>query len=244
MTACALFDFADTLAELRPRRQDIVAEYIARVSGLQIGPDAISCVYKAIDLMLPYSSVQTRTREQRNVFYQEYNQKMFALLGVSHRADPAGLIAAFGERRAHWQLKPGAHDTLRELRRRGYRIAIISNFDTRLEQIVYDHLGLGEWVDYVHVSQTEGTEKPDPRFYLGFFERHSIKREHSIYLGDSYTLDFLPATGIGLKVWLLDEAGLYPHLPEAIRSIGDFPGLAPISAGSGNDRVHQASLAP
>jgi FMN phosphatase YigB (HAD superfamily) len=231
MSACALFDFADTLAELQPRRQDIVADYIARVGNIRIGPEAIARAYKAVDLMLPYSSVKTRTPEQRAAFYQEYNLGMFALLGVTHRADPAGLIAAFGERKAHWKLKPGARDTLQTLRRLGYRIGIISNFDTRLEQVVHDHLGLGDTVDYLHISQTEGMEKPDPRFYLGFFERHGLPIEHSIYVGDSYTLDFLPATGIGLKVWLLDEAGLYPHLPEAIRNIADVPGLLPESAG-------------
>lgn len=231
MTVCALFDFADTLAELRPCRQDIVADYIARVGGLVVGQDAIVRAYKAVDLLLPYSSVKTRTREQRDQFYQEYNRQMFALLGVTHRADPAGLIAAFGERKAHWMLKPGALDTLRTLRQSGYRIGIISNFDSRLEQVVYDHLGLDGIVDYLHISQSEGVEKPDPRFYLGFFERHGLPIERSVYVGDSYTLDFLPATGIGLRAWLLDEAGLYSHLPEAIRSIGDVPGLLPGSVG-------------
>jgi len=227
MSACALFDFADTLAELQPRRQDIVADYIARVGDIRIGQEAIARAYKAVDLLLPYSSVKTRTQEQRADFYREYNRQLFALLGVIHRADPAGLITAFGEHKAHWQLKPGARDTLAELRRRGYRIGIISNFDTRLEQVVYDHLGLVDTVDYLHISQTEGVEKPDPRFYLGFFERHGLDVEQSVYVGDSYTLDFLPASGIGLRAWLLDEAGLYPHLPEAIRSIGDVPGLLP-----------------
>lgn len=231
MTACALFDFSDTLAELQPRRQDIVADYIARVGDISIGPEVIARAYKAVDLMLPYSSVKIRTQVQRGEFYRVYNRQIFALLGITHRADPAGLIAAFGERKAHWRLKTGARDTLLTLRRRGYRIGIISNFDSRLEQVIHEHLGLGELVDHLHISQTEGVEKPDPRFYLGFFERHGLSIERSVYVGDSYTLDYLPATGIGLKAWLLDEAGLYPHLPEAIRSIGEVPSLVPMSAG-------------
>jgi putative hydrolase of the HAD superfamily len=222
MTHCALFDFADTLAELQPNRQDIVANYIERVGGIRVGMDAVARAYKAVDLLMPYSSVKTTTATQRADFYRDYNRQLFALLGVAHRADPSGLIAAFGETKAHWQLKPGARDVLAELRRRGYRIGIISNFDTRLEQIVHDHLGLAGTVDYLHISQTEGVEKPDPRFYQGFFERHGLDIAHSFYTGDSYVLDFLPASGLGLKTWLLDEAGLYPHLPEAIRSLGEI----------------------
>ena len=221
-TRCALFDFADTLAELQPRRQDIVADYIERVSGIRVGTDAITRSYKAVDLIMQYSSVHTRSTAQRADFYREYNRHLLTLLGVSHLADPAGLFAAFGEHKAHWQLKLGARDTLDELRRRGYRIGIISNFDTRLEQLIYDHLGLASIIDYLHISQSEGVEKPDPQFYLGFFNRYSVAIESSFYVGDNYVLDFLPAKGIGLKTWLLDEAGLYPYFPEAITSVGEL----------------------
>lgn len=221
-THCALFDFADTLAELQPSRQDIVGNYIERVSGTRVGTDAIIRSYKAVDLLMQYSSVHTRSKEQRAAFYLEYNRHLFALLGVSHLADPAGLFAAFGERKAHWQLKSGARDTLDELRRRGYRIGIISNFDTRLEQLIHDHLGLASTVDYLHISQSEGIEKPDPRFYLSFFDRHGVAIKHSFYVGDSYILDFLPATSIGLKTWLLDETRLYPYCPDAITSVGEL----------------------
>jgi len=221
-TACALFDFADTLAELEPRRQDIVADYIEQAGGPRLAPETIVRTYKVIDQVMPYSSLQTRDAQQRAAFYKDYNRQLFALLGVLHRTDPAGLNAAFGERKAHWRLKPGALEALRRLRERGYRIGIVSNFDANLEQVVRDHLGLGDSVDYMHISQVEGMEKPDPRFYLGFFQRHGLTLERAVYLGDSYTLDFLPAMGIGLKAWLLDEAGLYPHLPEAVSGIGEF----------------------
>jgi FMN phosphatase YigB (HAD superfamily) len=74
----------------------------------------------------------------------------------------------------------------------------------------------------LHISQTEGIEKPDPRFYRSFFDRYRIAIEDSFYVGDSYVLDFLPATGIGLKTWLLDEGGLYPYCPDAIGSLDEL----------------------
>lgn len=221
MKRAALFDFADTLAELQPNRVDTVADYIKRAGGLHVGSEAIARAYKAVDLLMPYSSVKILTAEQRGEFYREYNRLLFTLLGVAHFADPSGLLAAFRENKAHWQLKAGARELLDELRRRGYLIGVISNFDSRLEQVVYGHLGLTGTVDYLHISQTVGVEKPDPRFYHGFFERHGLDITHSFYIGDSYLLDFLPASGLGLKALLLDEAGLYPHLPQAIRRLGD-----------------------
>lgn len=218
----ALFDFADTLAELQPCRQDLVADHIQRVAGVAAPAEHIARCYKAVDLVMQYSSVRTRTTAQRAEFYLEYNQRLLALLGVLHKVQPESLFEAFGQHEKHWALKPGVRETLTELHDLGYKIGIISNFDTRLEQIVHERLELGGLVDYLHISQSEGVEKPDPKFYLGFFERHGIPIERSCYLGDSYVLDFLPATGIGLKTWLLDEAGLYTHCPETIRRVPDL----------------------
>lgn len=225
----ALFDFADTLAELQPGRQDVVADHIQHMVGIQVPAEHIARCYKAVDLVMQYSSVRTRTTAQRAEFYLEYNQRLLALLGVLHKVPPESLFEAFGRNDKHWALKPGVRETLAELHGRGYKIGIISNFDTRLEQIVHERLAFGGIVDHLHISQSEGIEKPDPRFYLGFFEKHGIPIGRSFYLGDSYLLDFLPATSIGLKTWLLDEAELYTHCPEAIRRVPDLLSLLPLS---------------
>lgn len=222
-----LFDFADTLAELQPSRQDVVAAHLQHVAGVDVPAEHIARCYKAVDLLMQYSSLRTRTVAQRTEFYLEYNQRLLALLGVLHKVPPESLFEAFGQYEKHWALKPGARATLDALRHRGYKIGIISNFDSRLEQIVHERLELGGVIDHLHISQTEGVEKPDPRFYLGFFERHGISIKRAVYLGDSYVLDFLPATGIGLKTWLLDEAGLYAHCPEAVRKVSDLLPLLP-----------------
>jgi HAD superfamily hydrolase (TIGR01549 family) len=221
-TRCALFDFADTLAELQPRPQNIVGDYIESVSGIRVDKDAIIRSNKAVDLLMQYSSVRIRSTEQRAEFYREYNRHLFAMLGVTHLADPDGLYAAFGERKAHWQLKHGVRDILDELQSRGYLIGVISNFDTHLKKLVYDHLGLASMVDYLHVSQIEGIEKPDPRFYLSFFKKYDVSIKSSFYVGDSYVLDFLPANVIGLKAWLLDEAKIYPYCLDSITSLSEL----------------------
>lgn len=218
----ALFDFADTLAELQPSRQSILENYIKRVAGIDVPADLIIRCYKAVDLLMQYSSVRTRTTEQRAEFYFEYNRRMLELLGVLHQVSPEGVFKAFHKQRKHWQLKQGVRETFLELRHRGYNIGIVSNFDTRLEKIIYEHLDLVGVIHYLHISQCEGIEKPDPRFYLSFFEKHSVPIERAIYLGDSYVLDFLPAVSIGLKTWLLDEHSLYPHIQEAVKRVPEL----------------------
>jgi HAD superfamily hydrolase (TIGR01549 family) len=222
MTSCAVFDFADTLAELRPSSCEVIATYIERACGIRVNLDSIARASKMMDLLMPYSSVRTITRKERADFYLMYNQQLFSLLGVTHRADPAGLFDVFDETKPLWELKQGVVELLGSLREMDFRIGIISNFDHRLKQIVHDRFNLAGTVDYLHVSQSEGVEKPDPRFFRGFFERHGLDAAKAFYTGDSYLLDFLPATRFGLKSWLLDEYGNYPHLPEAIRSLNEI----------------------
>ena len=218
---CA-FDFADTLAELHPPRQNIVAKHIMQVSGIDVHADHISRCYKLVDNVMRYSSVHMRSSLQRAEFYRGYNRCLLELLGLVHLVSPDGLFVAFNENEKHWQLKDGARETIAELRHRGYQIAIISNFDSHLEQIIREHLGLSALIDYLHISQSVGAEKPDTQFYLTFFEKHNIAIENTIYLGDNYSLDYRPAVEIGLKAWLLDETGVYAHCPYAISNLREL----------------------
>jgi HAD superfamily hydrolase (TIGR01549 family) len=222
MKSCAIFDFADTLAELVPDRFTIVANYIQHSCGINIDRQTIHRAYKTLESFMPYSSVKIQNKKQHDDFYYEFNRKLFLLLGVEHCLEPEGLVKVFLENKAHWQLKRGAKELLDELRRSSYRIAIVSNFDTRLEHLVFNHLNLTEIVDYLYISQKEGLEKPDLYFYKRFIERYEIPLKSSFYIGDNYLLDFIPANSLGLRTWLLDEVGLYPHLPQSIRSLDQF----------------------
>jgi HAD superfamily hydrolase (TIGR01549 family) len=174
-----------------------------------------------IDIFMPYSSIKNQTTEQHNEFYCNYNKQLFLLLGVIHSVDPVDLISDFKEKKSHWMLKSGALSLISYLRQRNYHIGIISNFDARLNEVVYQHLGLSGMVDYLHISQIEGLEKPNPLFYRSFLERYEISIAKSFYVGDSYLLDFLPATNLGLRTWLLDEADLYSKTSWTIKNLSE-----------------------
>lgn len=223
MISCVLFDFAETLAELSPSRSQIVADYVADVAGLKVATQTIERAYKAVDVMHPYSSVTIRNQRDREAFYKTYNAQMLMLLGLSHCADPEDLMDAFNRHKAHWQLKPSSLPTLKLLREAGKKIGIISNFDDRLQDIVHSKLELSPYIDYLHISQTEGLEKPDTAFYLSFFEKYGLDIDGSVYVGDSYFLDYLPAQEIGLRAYLLDEIGVFSYLPDTLTALNELP---------------------
>ena len=223
MTKLALFDFANTLAELFPSRVDIVCDYIAEASGILVEAKYIKCAYQALDLCMPYSSVAICSVEQKKSFYGRFNRRLLEHLALSHLVDSTGMYDAFLAAKPHWRLKPGVFEVLTEIRANGWQVGILSNFDDNLEKLINEELGLSHLVDYLHISQVEGCEKPASEFYLGFLNRYQINIDEAVYVGDSYILDFLPAKNLGLRVWLIDENGFFSYMPESIRCIDELP---------------------
>lgn len=222
MKQCAIFDFADTLAVQVPSRLKVVSSYIKSVTDLQIPEPSIARAYGMLDATMPYSSVKIRSALDRETFFRSYNARLLLFLGVSHLVNPAPLFDAFSAQEMHWQLKPDAKAVLQSLRSFGWKVGVISNFDTRLEQLIQKQLGIDHLVDYLFVSQREGLEKPDPNFYQLFCDRYCINIGESFYVGDSFLLDYLPALGVGLRTLLLDEHRLYDYLPDAIHDLRDI----------------------
>jgi HAD superfamily hydrolase (TIGR01549 family) len=222
MNQCAIFDFADTLAVQVPSRLTVVTSFIEKVTGLQISEASIARAYGTLDATMPYSSIKVRSASDREAFFRSYNARLLLFLGVSHLVNPVSLFDAFSTQEMHWQLKPEAKDVLQCLRSLGWRVGVISNFDTRLEQLIQEKLGISHLVDYLFVSQREGLEKPDPNFFRLFCDRYCINIGKSFYVGDSFLLDYLPALQVGLRTLLLDEHRLYEHLPDGIHSLRDI----------------------
>jgi len=222
MRTCALFDFAETIAELNPSRLDILSRYIFENSGVRVDRRDICMAYKVADVSMPYSSIACRTKAQRIAFYAEYNRIVLGFLGVLHLLNPNEMLRYFMEAKSHWCLKEGVFEMLKLLKSHGYNVGILSNFDDILYDIVYNKLDLDGIIDYLYISQVEGVEKPDVKFYSGFMDAYDVDLKRSFYVGDSFFLDFMPCYQLGVKTWLLDECGLYPYLPSRVASIDEI----------------------
>ena len=62
---------------------------------------------------------------------------------------------------AVWQVYPNCERTLERLRREGFKLAVVSNFDTRLPKILTD-MQLNKWFEFLLVpSMLNGIAKPD-----------------------------------------------------------------------------------
>lgn len=95
---------------------------------------------------------------------------------------------------------------LTELKRRGYRLAVLSNWDVSLHRVLAG-FDLTPWFEVVLASLEEGVEKPDPRLFAILCERLGCEPGEVLHVGDDVGDDLNGARGAGMQALLLDRAG-------------------------------------
>jgi HAD superfamily hydrolase (TIGR01509 family) len=100
----------------------------------------------------------------------------------------------------------GALETLRGL---GLRIAVVSNSDGTVADLLAE-LGLARWLDAVVDSAVVGVEKPDPRIFRHAAAAVGVAPEEAVHVGDLYSVDVVGARAAGAQAILLDPLGAWP----------------------------------
>jgi putative hydrolase of the HAD superfamily len=95
-----------------------------------------------------------------------------------------------------------AAPALAELRGRGLRLAVASNWDWSLPDVLRD-AGLLELLDAVVSSAEAGVRKPDARLFALALERVGARPEHAVHVGDSPANDVAGAAAAGIRAVLL-----------------------------------------
>jgi putative hydrolase of the HAD superfamily len=162
-------------------------------------------------------------RSRGRAFFGE----VFRRLGVPDEVVPAlaeRLFARHAERNLWCSVPDGTVDVLRELKRRGHRLAVISNADGTVEALLESE-GLLPHFELVVDSGSVGVEKPDPRIFRMALERMGMAPEDAVYVGDVYEIDVVGARAAGMRAYLLDPLSRLGHLDcDRIATLGELPG--------------------
>ncbi|MFJ2581905.1 HAD-IA family hydrolase [Kitasatospora aureofaciens] len=116
---------------------------------------------------------------------------------------------------ASWQPYPDTGPTLRELRRRGIPVAVVSNIGWDLRPIFREH-GLDDLVDLYVLSVEVGAQKPDPAIFEAACKQLGLAPADVLMVGDDRTCDG-GATALGCAFHPVE------HLPVDLRPAGFTP---------------------
>ena len=163
----------------------------------------------------------TLSMEASRRFWTFTYTRFLAELGITDTDMPMHLYETFSDPssyRLYDDVRP-AFDALEDA---GYRLGLISNFDTWLQKMLVE-MEVGHVFDTAVISGIEGIEKPDPAIYQLAVERAGVDPANAVHIGDSPVMDMEPARIAGLTPVLLDRAGRYPAAPYP--RIEDLKGL-------------------
>ena len=121
------------------------------------------------------------------------------------------LYAAFSDDGV-WRVFPETDTTLNKLRTRGLALAIISNWDRRLPDILRS-LDLFDWFEVVTVSAIEGVEKPSQEIFQRTSSRLGVDPTSILHVGDAPLEDYAGAKNAGFAAVLIDRHDLFADEP-------------------------------
>lgn len=109
---------------------------------------------------------------------------------------------------ANWcDIRPGTRKALDRIGRR-YPLAVISNADGKIAALLA-RCGIADCFASITDSGVVGCEKPDAAIFRAALRAMNADPEHSLYVGDVYSVDYLGATRAGMQAVLFDVSGAY-----------------------------------
>ena len=117
--------------------------------------------------------------------------------------------------------------TLAHLRDAGFKLAIVSNWDTPLDPLT-ERLGIAHYFDVIVASHDARVRsaKPDPHIFNYTLAAIGVSAEEAVHVGDTYEADIIGAKGVGIRPILIDRDGTQTgRWQETIQSLSELPKL-------------------
>ena len=135
---------------------------------------------------------------------------------------PEGEAGALAKSLPEWPPFPEVPDALRELRNRGWMLAILSNTDRDL--ISESQKRLAVPIDLAVVAEDVESYKPAHAHWERFFEVTTADREHHVHVAASLFHDIAPGKELGLRTVWVNRLGEQAD-PEPDRELSDLSEL-------------------
>ena len=225
-----IFDLYGTLVDIHTEENDLVWEKTAYLFGFY------GAAYTGPELKAAFQAAMAAREVQAGQSYEcfpdipfeQVMAELFRCKGVAQNADALGVQAAQLFRISsleYIRLYPGVLEALSGLRRKGYRLWLLSNAQRVFTAYELRLLGLGEQLDGIYISSDYGCRKPDGRFFRALLEEQKLDAHKCLMIGNDRMTDIAGAMAAGL-----DTLYMHTNLTPADQREADsalLPGAAP-----------------
>lgn len=215
-----LFDAGGTLVTMHPERfGDLVEPVLGR------RPDADQMLDAHYQAMQAITDNAHLLAEGANAWWPWWLGRYLQLAGLEDHPDA---VEALASSHSIWRHPlPGAVEGVAAVVEAGFRVAVVSNADGRVEQDL-EAAGFGHLFDVVVDSSIVGVSKPDPTIFTYALEALGVDAGEAWYVGDSLVFDLAGAQAAGLGQFVLvDPVGIDHGYDPTVARIGEILDLLP-----------------
>ena len=198
-----IFDLYGTLVDIHTEEDDVVWGKTAIFFGFY------GAHYTASELKAAFRAAMAAREAKAGQSYECFPDIPFELVmaqlfrekGIEENADGLGIQAAQLFRISsieYVKLYPYALEALAKLRKKGYRLWLLSNAQRIFTAYELRHLGLGEQLDGIYISSDYRCRKPDVRFYRALVEEQGLDISKCLMIGNDLHTDIAGARNAGI----------------------------------------------
>lgn len=197
------FDAGFTLVQDRTDAVDLVAAMLA-ARGQHVPSTTVRSAFGAHrDLLADHAAWSSDTSIARML--REFYGNVLRRLGDAEPDDTAAAVIAQYTSPENWRAVPGARAVLDLVRAWGLPTAVLSNWQSTLEQVLAG-TGLRDLLDAVVVSAAVGAAKPAPTAFAAAADALGVPVGALVYVGDDAEDDAVGILRCGGRAVLIDRA--------------------------------------
>jgi len=219
------FDAAGTLFEVRGSVGEIYARYASRYRR-EVSPEELEARFGVAFRQQPVLAFPPGTPEPELLAYEKaWWRELVTAVFAGHREWPTfdhyfDEVFEFFRTAQAWRALPEAAPTLAALKARGLKLALISNFDSRVFDVLRA-LNLEHFFDIIQISSRTGAAKPSPVIFQAALAALGVAPDRALHVGDSWCDDVRGALRAGLQAaW---------YAPSAVRLADNHPAVLQLS---------------
>lgn len=187
----ALFDLDDTLVSTAAAFREACREMMV-VHGLAAGEEEVDD-----------AALTELCRRIEPVSWRVFTEHAEQWYGIT--TPPEELFAwVVANYPAKFRLDPLVGKGLAALREQGWKLGVVTNGSTVVQQAKIENVGLRGYVDFIIDSETAGVRKPERRiFEIAAAGLGVDLGRHGWMVGDNHAFDIVGGHGVGLRtIWL------------------------------------------
>ena len=190
MINAVLFDLDNTLIDFMAMKREATraAAYAMAEAGLKEDRDELA--KRLFDYYLRYNI-------ESDDAFQKYLLKEYRT--VDYRVLAAAVNAYLAEKAKHMRPYPGVVETLAELRRRGLKLAVVSDGVRLKAWMRLNAAGLDKYFDTVVTYEDTGKKKPSKEPFLKACKLLKVLPKECIMVGDWPERDMAGAKAVGMR---------------------------------------------